>query len=789
MRGWVKGAVVGLRGTLAWPCAAFLLAVVGGGAPAAAQTPRGDIHGTVSAPDGDPVAAAEVALLRGGAAVASTGTDAAGRFRISATPGPYRLRVRAVGYRVLEREVTVGPGPTLIDVVLEVDAVPVEGVRVQGQRQRVRFEEEPGATVVEIGAQELRRLPGLAEADVLRAVEVLPGVVSTSDFSAAFNVRGGAADQNLILLDGVPIYNPFHLGGLFGVFNADMVERAELMAGGFPARYGGRVSSVLDVRSDAGDGQPSADAAVSLLATRVTAGGGLPRSAARALGFGAVNARVSARRSYFDVLLSPFFDFPYHLTDLQAAVDAWTGNGRLTLTGYSGDDVLDLAEAEDFPLRLRLRWGNDAGGVRWEGTLGGVEVGARLAASAFATRLAFPDFADAEFRSRIAEARGGVDVIIPVGRAELGLGGEAAHVGYDNLARSGGTVFGRGADDGWQTGAYGQLRWESARWILEAGARLDTWDPASSDAFVVPSPRLAVKRFLAGGDVAIKAAGGRYAQFVHSLRDEELPLGIDTWITAGARAPAVISDQVQIGVEGFRGGWHASVEGYLRDFDGVVAINAADDPDDPADDLLRGDGVSYGVDFLLRREAAQGRRVTGWAALSLLRAERSFPDPLSAAPMEMTYPPIYDRRIDLDVVLQYPLPGGIEGGLRFNYGSGLPYTRPVGSYIVHEYDLDGGRLSPVENDDEDGTTELGTAVSLGARNSRRYPAYHRLDVSFRRSYDRGWGRVTPYLDVLNVYDRRENVLFYFFEYEESPPVRTGVSMLPIIPTIGVEVSF
>src|SRR5690606_32951268 len=152
---------------------------------------------------------------------------------------------------------------------------------------------------------------GLAEADVLRAVELLPGVVSTSDFSSAFNVRGGSADQNLILIDGFPIFNPFHLGGLFSVFNSDAIARAELLAGGFGAEYGGRVSSVLNVESDAGAPERVEVAGgVSLLATRLLVRAPLPER----LGEG---SRVGpGRRSYFDVLLPPLADFPYHLTDL-----------------------------------------------------------------------------------------------------------------------------------------------------------------------------------------------------------------------------------------------------------------------------------------------------------------------------------------------------------------------------------------------------------------------------------------------------------------------------------------
>ncbi len=768
-----------------WTVLAVATALVAGVLPAAAQ--RGMIVGEVRSEDGLAVPAAEVSVHQTGTVVRRAVTDAAGVFRLPGLlPGEYRVRVAALGYAPFERPVTVEAGsPIRVAVTLEASALEVEGVRVVARRQRARFEEDVGATVVELAGADIERLPGLAEADVLRAVEVLPGVISTSDFSASFNVRGGAADQNLILLDGIPIYNPFHLGGLFSVFNADMVDRAELLAGGFPARYGGRVSSVLDVQTDAGDGEPGVDAGVSLLASRAAVSGGLPRAWSRKLGLGPVNARLSFRRSYFDVLLRPFFDFPYHLTDVQGAVEVWTDNGVWTVTGYTGEDVLDLRRSADFPLSFRLDWGNEIVGARWRGLLAGLSVDGRVSASSFETSIGFPDFEDTRIGSRISDVRGGLDLGIPLGTAELGVGGELVRIEFDNGFESGGTVFRANADRGWLTAGYAQLEWETADWRVELGGRVDVWNPASAEPWIEPAPRLAVKRFL-GDAVAVKLAAGRYTQALHSLRDEEVPIGVDLWITAGARAPVVTSDQAQLGVEVVTEGWTGSVEGYYRTFDGVVTVNGADNPNTPDDDYLVGSGASYGLDLLLRREPADDRAVDGWIAVSLLQARQTFPDPLSAVDRTVTYPPIYDRRVDVDLVVRYPL-GAIEGGFRFNFGSGLPYTRPVGAYPVWSYQVVDGQLVP--QDIGQGDSQLPTAVVLGDRNAARYPAYHRLDVSFRKRYEKRWGTITPFLDLLNVYNRRDNVLFYFFDYDADPASRTRISMLPIVPTVGVEVTF
>lgn len=322
--------------------------------------------------------------------------------------------------------------------------------------------------------------------------------------------------------------------------------------------------------------------------------------------------------------------------------------------------------------------------------------------------------------------------------------------------------------------------------------RADRW--AASDTTVTfVSPRLAAKRFLGeAGDAAVKVAVGRYTQFLHSVEDESLPIAHHTWVLAGRTLPTVVSDQVQLGVERYWGeAWSASVEAYLRGFRGLVALNAADDLNDPADDFLTGTGRSYGLDLQLRRSSG---RWTGWTTISFLKAERTFPDLLAGGwdegPPTFTYPPGFDRRVDLDLVLQVELPKLVEMGLRFNYGSGIPYTRPVAQYLSWEYDPVSGRYKvpriPEFMDGDSDSPPL--LVVLGPRNGSRYPAYHRLDLSFRRTFEGGWGSATPYLQVLNLYNRR-NPLFYFFDYSRNPPTMSGVSMFPILPTVGVEVTF
>lgn len=786
--------------------------------PVSAQT--ANLSGVVTDPEGSPVPTVAVSLTPLGTAgsARTTLTDSTGRYRIeNISPGRYAVRAQRIGFEGETREIALQPGESatvhfeLVSETIEVPEIVVE-TRVGRDRERERFETQPGVTARVVEVASVRLLPGLAEPDVLRAMTMLPGVISTSDYSSAFNVRGGSADQNLVTIDGFTVFNPFHLGGLFSVFNTDAIERAELFSGGFGAEYGGRVSSVLNIesRSDV-PLETSVSGGVSLLATRLLFHGPIAPGLARWFGGERGSWFVSGRRSYFDQVLRPVSNFPYHLTDLQGHASVFTpGGGRLSLTMYWGEDVLDLSgldladeETADV-LRVRWNWGNRVLGFGWTQPFADAWLAeTRIGYSQFADQLGFVDFGDVDLSGRIEQLRLSADFNRDAdGPLSIRLGTALERTDHRNLAEAGGTNFFSSEGGGLLGSLYTSLRWRPGEWIIEPGVRGDVWT-ASGARRSVMAPRLAVKRFLdPGRNLAAKIAIGRYAQFVHSLRDEELLVSNDTWILADANIPHVISDQVQLGIETFRdGGWSASVEAYARTFRGVTDFNHADDPNDPTDDLLHGSGTARGLDFMIRKDEG---RLTGWAALSLLKAERTFPDPFAAGTAdvdvdvdvvpEVTFPPIFDRRLNLDLVAQYTTPGNVEIGLRWNFGSALPYTRPLAQHFAWRYNPILGGFEPFDsdsgdvgdgNEDENG---LPVQVVMGPRNSERYPHYHRLDLTIRRRVERSWGSYVPYLQILNAYNRR-NVLFYFFNYDESPPVRSGISMFPLLPAIGVEVSF
>lgn len=779
-----------LRRTLLAACVAALCTMTMLLAPLKAQTPasapqsvsegaRATLEGRITDASG-PVLAADVVLLIDGQVQTSATSTADGRYSLRVSPGRYTLRVTRIGYADVTRLVSLTPDATTrADVELQPAAVMLEGLGVEATaaRDRVRFESLAGVSVRELGRDEVKGLPGLAEPDPLRAIQVLPGVVTTSDFSSSFHVRGGSADQNLILLDGAPVFSPYHLGGAFSVFNADMVERAELTAGGFGVRHGGRVSSLLRVESDPGDGDFGADMGVTLLAARMALKGGIGSD---------VRWRLSARRSYVDQLLQSVVDMPYAFHDLQGVLE-WTPSpqDRVRVTAYTGNDALDFTEfdPDDFPLRVDWGWGNDVAGVNWTRSYAAGQFSVGASTTRFATGLTMPDFDDTDFRSRIDQQRAYVDVDVrPSPMLQFKVGSSVERFSYDNLSTTAGAVFNEGAGEGTQIGGYtGLTLGRAGDWLIDLGLRADLWSPSLGEAATELSPRLGFKTFFGTGSRwALHASAGRYTQFLHSLRDEELPVGLDTWVLADQHTPYVVSDQLQLGLAAYPSDeWEVSLEGYLRDFDGVVSFNVRDDPNTEADDVLQGAGRSWGADLMVKKR--QGH-VQGWAALSYLDADRTFPDVLSPRqelPMA-TYAPIFDRRVDLDLVLSVPGPFGWETGMRMNVGSGTPYTRPIASYAAYQprtLEL-GGRFD----------WNAASDILLGDRNGSRYPLYHRLDLSFRKTFTKSWGSLTPHLDILNVYNQR-NVLFYYFEYEDDPVLRTGTSMFPILPTLGLEISF
>ncbi|MDH3456489.1 MAG: Plug domain-containing protein, partial [Gemmatimonadota bacterium] len=297
-------------------------------------------------------------------------TDSGGAFVLRAVP---RIRVQLTLNRIGVRSdsVWLEPDQDMMRVFLALAPVQLPAIVAEAQLEaRTRFEQDAQPRIVTIDRETITRLPAPLESDLVRVVQMLPGTVALNDYTVGFNVRGGEPDQNLIQLDGVMVFNPSHLGGLFSTFDTDAVEDVAFFAGAFPAEYGGRLSSVLDVSARPGrTDRFGVRGNLSLLSSRLLLEGPIGRTGASWL--------VSGRRTYADVLASALSSssFPYYFSDAVGRVNVPVGEaGNLSLTGYWGRDVLDWTWTDARPgqeaVRLVADWGNQLLGVRYDQPLG-----------------------------------------------------------------------------------------------------------------------------------------------------------------------------------------------------------------------------------------------------------------------------------------------------------------------------------------------------------------------------------------------------------------------------------
>jgi hypothetical protein len=632
---------------------------------------------------------------------------------------------------------------------------------------RERFETEAQPSAVSLAAADIQRAPAILEADVVRVVQYLPGSVARNDYSIGYNVRGGESDQNLIQLDGLTIFNPSHLAGLFSTFDANAVSTTDFYLGGFPADYPGRLSSVLDIGVRPGNpGRIGVSGQVSLLSSKVLVEGPLG---------GRATWLASVRRTYADALVGLFSSevLPYYFTDALGKVTLPYGRrGSLAVTGYWGRDVLDLELVKATPTRASQRlafdWGNALLGATWQQPLGGrALLTTRAGLSTFATALGLrPSLAEFTNEVRLVTAQTVLQPA-PGARHDVHIGAAVETYAMDYSVRSPALettlLDARFAPTIWS--GFAEDTWRAARWLLlRPGLRVDYVTGTATTAI---SPRLSFRTFLTPTD-AIQGSVGRYHQAIHSIRDQEIPVTIfEFWIGADAYIPVARSDHVVLGYERWFGGdVQFTLEGYRKTFANLVTPNRANDLRVRGDEYIPAEGDAWGGDLLLRKHAGA---IRGWIAYGYTRATRRA--------QGVEFPPAHDRRHTLNVIALVPGPFASDMGVRFGFGSPLPYTGFIGEWDHRFYDAANHRFSGYE------TEPISATI-----NGQRYPTYTRLDVSFRWQFEKWGGQWEPFVQLANVYNRK-NPFVYVFDYGASPATRTGVSQIPLLPTFGVEFWF
>jgi len=731
-----------------------LAAALGGPAIAVAATVSGFVTG---AEDGEPLAYADI-FVRG--TTLGRIANAKGHYIITGIPaGTHEIVYQHVGHRSEVRTLTLAETDAIaLSIELASEAAQFDAVEVEGDRTELGLHGRP----LSLSTNELRRTPAVIESDLMRTVQMLPGVTSLSDFSSGLYVRGGSADQNLILLDDADVYNPNHLFGFFSTFNVDAVKTVNLQKSGYPARYGGRLSSLLDVHNRDGNRKEFAGTArASFLAASATLEGPWRGG----------SWMLSGRHTFIEQLANAMnLDLPYNFYDVHAKLNWDLGqNDRTSFSYYEGLDRLDW---DLTGLDLFLDWGNRTASARWTHLFGArlyTEFG--LTYSRFDSRAAIT-FRDLEFGMR--------NEIDDVGvKASATYAPARAHtIDFGVEAKSLKFHFEQGYEeeddinfnyDGVYAGAYVQETWEASSLAeIQAGLRIDYY---SDGEYVDLGPRLSVRRRI-GEDLTAHATYGRYNQYLNLVSVEGASFA-DMWFPVDETLGPGEADHYIAGVEiGPFESFDLSVEAYYKPYRNVVEFSeeftrSLVEPDAKMNELFNsGKGEAYGMDFYLRN---RWKRFEGWLGYSIGWTTREIVN----FNFGEEYYPKYDRRHQFVLMQERPL--GEMGNWRLNfafrYGSGQPTTLAAGRYTVQ--DITGREYDTVLD---------------GEYHGYRLPAYHRLDLGIGYQAVYPDATLEPTLQIINLYNRK-NVYLRLYDMTTNPAEFEDVTMLPLIPTLGIRITF
>ncbi len=745
-----------------------------------------------------------------------TVTNAHGRYSLTPGTRTVNLRFSYIGYKpqVHTFDLTTD---ALINVRLE-PAVELDEVTVTAER--VSLPQLSQMSAVELPVEQIKLVPVLfGEADVLKAIQLLPGVQSGTEGTSGIYVRGGGPDENLFLLDGVPLYNVNHLGGFFSAFNSDAIKNVTLYKGSFPARFSGRISSVLDIATNNGnDREWHGSASVGAIAAKFSIEGPLVKER--------TTMSLSLRRTYLDLLLQPLLlaaasemggervNAGYYFYDLNAKLThRFSDRSRLYASLYMGDDAVYLRSTYrcgdydgyryDDAIKMRYAWGNLAAAVRWNYVLNPqLFMNITGAYTRYRNRLSLGMELDDENpgESRHEEAkvsfRSGIHDF--TARADFDYAPHPDHsirfgaVATNHLFRP--EVAGyRVAGTGMQTidTTLGESVVHAQEFTLYAE---DDWTVSdalkvnaglAAAAFLVqgsfyPSvqPRLS-GRLMLSDDLSLKAGYAYMTQYLHLLSTSNVSLPTDLWVPVTKRIPPMGSHQVAAGVFYSRWGIDFSVEGYYKWMHNLMEYLPGSSFFGSStgweNKVCLGDGRAYGLELLAQKTVGD---FTGWVGYTLSRTLRTFPQLNDGR----EFPAKYDRIHDLSITVQYKPNKRFDCGVTWVYATGNTATLALQQF---EGDRAGGWNV--------GEPEPEVLDYVESRNNFRLPAYHRMDLSVNFHKQKRRGVRTWNISVYNLYNR-QNPFFVYRGYKEgyssadggyrSTPVLKQLSIFPIIPSVS-----
>jgi len=680
--------------------------------------------------------------------------------------GDYTLQASYIGYSFKEIPVSCTPNKnTRIDIELEPKMIEGESVEVTAEKKK--FQREIMTSRITVNPLKLRKLPQMGETDLFRTIQMLPGIRSQSELSSGLIIRGGNTDQNLILYDGITVYNPSHLGGVFSNFITVGIRDAELVKGAYPSQYGGRLSGVLDIRSKYGNSKTiTGSAEISLISSKALIEGPIGKG-----GF-----LLTGRRTYIDKMIEMMnnakiidFKFPYYFYDFQGNVfQDFTENDRVTFSIYSGDDKFDWPE-----ILMGFDWGNRTISARWR--------------HLFNEKL-FSNFLIADSRFWINMEMGGFleeddDIIDRTAKGDLTyfvsdynqlkFGFEIKDLDIHYLATFNDSIE---IAEIRQTPIYSAIylseKFNIHPWVFKLGTRLNYYQD-SDEPFSI-SPRFSAKRLITDNS-AFSFSVGRYYQHLFTMNDEYNIQIINAWMAQDKTVPTQYGDQAILGFEYFSYGYSFTAEFYAKTMNNLLVYKenraSFDDEtfvDNPSvsDLFTPSDAIAWGAELLVEKKIGN---VTGNISYTHSYVVKEIAD-------EPKYWANWDRRHELKSMVNWSINKKWNLGLVFQFGDGYPYTKMLGTYPYWE----------------PGSDEPVYQQIPGTRNNERLPNYHRLDVSITKHFSNRWFDGDFCLNIINIYNHRnvEEIYWDTDPLEDGEPAeKEELKMLPILPTIGFRINF
>jgi hypothetical protein len=675
------------------------------------------------------------------------------------------------------------------------DEVVVTANRQEKQSETVKM------SSVKLQPEQVKNVPSLlGEKDVLRVLQLMPGVQKGSEGSTGLYVRGGGPDQNLIILDDAIVYNASHLFGFFSLFNGDALKSVELTKGGFPARFGGRLSSVLEMNMKEGNKEEwHGEAGIGLISSRLTVEGPLKK--------GKSSIIVSGRRSYVDLIVYPFLKEEktgYNFYDLNAKINYDFGRkNKLYLSGYFGKDNFYYRNNSSYVTeKSGFRWGNNTATLRWNHLFTNkLFSNTSLIYSSYRFGIYDKYKVVAENKDYYAEYFSGIkdftlkydldylpnpDHWIKAGLISIyHRFNPHAYVEEDNPKN----IHTRNIKytDGLESGIYAEDTWQPVHGIkLNAGMRFSHF-MATKNQYYFFEPRLSVAWRLKN-DFALKGSYASMNQYIHMLSNTGISLPTDLWVPTTDRIKPQQSKQIALGfVRDFsKNNLSFSFESYYKKMKNVIGYKEGatfltfDDPNTASyvnweDNVTAGRAWSYGFEFLLQKKEG---RFTGWIGYTLSWTQMQF-DSLNFG---RKYYARYDRRHDISLVGTYKLNDRITISSAWVYGTGNALTLPASEFpvaehlIVPEIFLGPHSRSPYYND-------------LSEKNNFRMAPYHRMDIGIQFHKQKKWGERIWEISIYNVYNRQNPFLYYNYTKPDNTRGLKQVSLFPIIPSFTYSLKF